>query len=88
MGLYPLCQFHIGNDGNTFDSFLVKRFKPGDRVPCANGDKRDFLIANDLRYVIFIIILQHQVDTVDFLRTGDIFKTADMGLYFIRGKST
>lgn len=48
---------------------MMEGVEIGDRVSGANGDEGDFLIADELRDIIFVRHLQHEVHTEAFART-------------------
>ena len=67
--LYAVGELDIRYDGDAFYIGMVERVEVGDRVPGANGDEGDFLIADELRDIIFVRHLQHEVHAEAFART-------------------
>ena len=74
--LHARGELRIGHDGNTFDAVRLQRFKIRNRISCADRDKRQFFITDELRHIIFIGGLQHQINAKRLIR--HIFRAADL----------
>ena len=67
--LYAMGELDIRHDGDAFHAGMMEGVEIGDRVSGANGDEGDFLIADELRDIIFVRHLQHEVHAEAFART-------------------
>ena len=55
----------------------MERFEAGNGVACAQGDKGNLFLADDLQDIVLIGRLEHQIDPVNAVRAEEILGLPD-----------